>query len=139
LVFLLGSCSYENVELRGIENVQVRKLDKRGISFTARLRISNPNNYAIKVKNSDTELYLDGKKAGDARLVNRIVIPKNFDDIIEADVRTDFDGGSLQLIPVVLGAALSKKVDLRAVGTVKAKSFVVGQKFNFDYTHEAKF
>ena len=136
---LLTSCNYENVYVEDITNVKIHKLDKDGISFTANLKVSNPNAYKIKITSTDADLFLDGRKAGKAKLENNIVIPANFNDVIEAKVRTDFEGGSLQLIPIILGAALSKSVNIQAKGTIKAKSFIIGQKFDFDYTHEAKF
>ncbi|HKL40791.1 MAG TPA: LEA type 2 family protein [Cryomorphaceae bacterium] len=135
----LTSCSYEDVEVENITGVKIQKLDKEGISFTANLQVTNPNGYKIHITSTDADLFLDGRKAGKAKLENNIVIPANFNDVIEAKVRTDFEGGSLKLIPIILGAAVSKKVNLQAKGTLKARSFIIGQKFDFDYTHEAKF
>jgi len=43
------------------------------------------------------------------------------------------------MLPVIIGAGLKRKVDLRAAGDVRAKSFLIGRKFAFDYTHEARF
>ena len=121
-----------------MKSVSVEELDKTGISFSAKLHVSNPNGYRIKVTSSDADLYLDGRMAGKAELRKAIVIPKDFDGEITASVRTDFEGGSLSLIPIVLGAAVKGKVDLRAQGNIKAKSFLIGQKFDFDYSHKAK-
>ncbi|MEM9052573.1 MAG: LEA type 2 family protein, partial [Bacteroidota bacterium] len=117
----------------------IHKLDKDGISFTASLEVVNPNGYKIKITSTDAELFLEGKKAGKAILEEKIVIPGNFDDVVEARVRADFDGGSLQLLPIIISSAMSKKVDLQAKGYIKAKSFLIGQKFDFDYSHQAKF
>ena len=138
-VLFLTSCTYENVDVEDITNVKIQKLDKKGISFSAMLRVNNPNAYKIKITSTDADLFLDGRKAGKAKLENNVVIPANFNDVIEAKVRTDFEGGSLKLIPIILGAAVSKSVNLQAKGTIKARSFIIGQKFDFDYTHEAKF
>ncbi len=139
VVLFLTSCNYEDVEVEEITGVNIQKLDKNGISFTANLRVVNPNDYKIKITSTDADLFLDGRMAGKAKLENRIVIPANYNDVIEAKIRTDFEGGSLKLIPIILGAAVSKSVDLQAKGTLKAKSFIIGQKFDFDYSHEAKF
>lgn len=136
---LLSSCTYDNVDLEDVTNVKIHKLDKNGISFSAMLKVNNPNPYKIKITSTDADLLLDGRKAGKAKLENNITVPANFNDVIEAKVRTDFEGGSLQLIPIILGAAVSKKVNLQAKGTIKAKSFLIGHKFDFDYSHEAKF
>jgi len=139
IVFLTSSCTYENVEVEDISGVTIQKLDKDGISFTANLKVTNPNGYKIHITSTDADLFLEGRMAGKAKLEKNIAIPANFNDVIEAKIRTDFEGGSLKLIPIILGAAVSKSVNLQAKGTVKARSFIIGQKFDFDYTHEAKF
>lgn len=125
--------------MKELRNVKIDELDKDGMSITATLWIENPNSYRIKVTGTDADLYLSGKHAGKAKLMNKVVIPANFKGDIEAKVRTDFDEGSLSMLPVIISAGLKRKVDLRAAGTVKAKSFLIGQKFAFDYSHEAKF
>lgn len=133
------SCSYEDVEVVQVESVRIESLDNSGISFAADLRVKNPNGCRVQVTQSDADLFLDGRKAGKAKLREKLVIPSRFDGKVTAFVRTDFEGGSLSLLPVILGATVKGKVDLRADGRIKAKSFVIGQTFDFDYTHEAKF
>ncbi|MCH2215443.1 MAG: LEA type 2 family protein [Flavobacteriales bacterium] len=138
-LFLFTSCDYENVEVKNIKNVKIHQLDKDGISFTASLEVANPNGYKIKITSTDADLFLEGKKAGKAVLEEKIVIPGNFDGLVEAKVRANFEGGSLQLLPVIMSSAISQKAELRAKGYIKAKSFVIGQNFDFDYSHQAKF
>lgn len=122
-----------------MRKLKIDRLDKDGISFTATLWVENPNGYRIKVTGTDADLYLSGKHAGKAKLTNRVTIPSNYKGDIEASVRTDFDAGSLAILPVIISAGLKRKVDLRAEGNLRAKSFLIGHKFAFDYTHEAKF
>jgi LEA14-like dessication related protein len=135
----LGSCSYDNVEFKDVRQVKIDQLDNKGISFTATLWIENPNDYRIKVTGSDADLYLGGKHAGRAKLLSNVIVPANYKGTIDAQVRTDFDEGSLSMLPVIISAGLKRKVDLRAAGTVQARSFLIGRKFAFDYSHEAKF
>jgi len=135
----LGSCSYSDVEVKNVRGVKIDKLDAKGITFTATLLIENPNNYSIKVTDTDADLYLSGKRAGSAKLLNRVTVPADFKGNIDVDVRTDFDEGSLALLPVIISAGLKRKVDLRAEGSLRAKSFLIGRTFPFDYTHQAKF
>jgi len=138
-LLIFASCSYEDVEVRNVTDVKIKKLDKEGISFTADLEIVNPNGYPIKITETNADLYLEGNKAGKAILEKKVVIPSHFNDVVEVQVRADFDGGSLQLLPIIIGAAMSKKVDLQAKGYIRAKSFVISQKIDFDYSHQAKF
>lgn len=135
----LTSCNYDNVEVTEVAGVKIHKLDAKGIEFTASLRVVNPNGYPIKVTATNADLFLEGREAGKAELLQRITIPANSNSLVDAHVRTDFHEGSLSLLPLVLGAAVKKKVNLRVMGKVRAKSFLIGKNFDFDYAHAAKF
>jgi len=139
LALSFTACSYEDVEVERVDNVRIESLDKSGISFSAELFVTNPNGYKVRVTETNADLFLDGRMAGKAKLRKNLVIPSRFKGKVTAYVRTDFEGGSLSLLPIIMGAAVKRKVNLRADGYLKAKSFVIGQKFDFDYTHEAKF
>lgn len=127
------------MEVQNIKDLKIDKFDNRGIELSASLQISNPNNYPVKVTSSDAILYINDRKAGKLKLLNRVEVPANFNEFIVAKVRTDFDEGSVSLLPIILGAAVKGGVDIRAVGNIRAKSFLIGKKFDFDYTHKAKF
>lgn len=135
----MGSCTYSNVEVKEVRNVKIDNLDKNGISFTATLWVENPNGYRIKITGTDADLYLGGKHAGKAKLLSNVTVPSNYKGTIDARVRTDFDEGSLAMLPVIISAGLKRKVDLRATGILRAKTFIIAHKFDFDYSHEAKF
>lgn len=136
---VLTSCSYEDVEVREVRKVRIDRLDKNGIEFTASLYVTNPNGYRIKVTSTDAEVYLDGRKAGDASLKRHIVVPSNFEGEIEAKIHTDFEGGGLRLLPIIIGASVNRGVDLRVKGDLRARSFLIGRSFDFDYRHKASF
>ncbi|MCA1763096.1 MAG: LEA type 2 family protein [Flavobacteriales bacterium] len=139
LLVALQSCNYEDVEVRQVDKVKIDKFDNKGIELSASLHIFNPNSYPVKVTSSDAILYLNGRKAGKMKLLNRVEVPAKFDDFIVAKVRTDFDEGSASLLPIILGAAVKGGVDIRAAGDIRAKSFLIGKKFDFDFTHKARF
>jgi len=42
-------------------------------------------------------------------------------------------------LPLILGVAMSQKLELRVTGKVRAKSFLIGRNFDFDYSHEGSF
>jgi len=122
-----------------VSDVKIHKFDAKGIEFTAKMRVENPNAYKIQIVSTDADLYLSGKHAGKAKLIDKVVIPANFNDIVEAHIRTDFNEGSLSMLPLILGVAMSQKLKLRATGKVRAKSFLIGRNFDFDYSHEGSF
>lgn len=127
------------MEVREIRRVKIDRLDRNGIDFTASLWMVNPNGYRIKVTSTDADVYLDGRKAGNANLVHNVVIPANFEGEIEAEVKTVFEESGLKLLPIIIGAAVKRQVGIRVVGKAKAKSFIISHTFDFDYSDEAKF
>ena len=135
----LSSCDYSDVELRTIREIKIEKLDDKGIEIRGSAKVYNPNNYKIKIKSTDADLFLDGRQAGKAKLLSTVVIPANFDDFIEFRVRTDFTAGSIQLLPIILGASVKRSVNLEVKGKARAKSFIVGKTFDFEYEHKATF
>ncbi|NEN23968.1 hypothetical protein G3O08_10700 [Cryomorpha ignava] len=138
-VILLTACDYSDVELRDIREIKIEKLDKNGIEIRGSAKVYNPNNYKIKVQSTDADLFLDGRQAGEAKLLDKVVIPANFDDFIDFRIRTDFTAGSVQLIPIIIGASVKRSVNIEIKGTAKAKTFIIGKKFDFDYEHKATF
>lgn len=125
--------------MRDIREIKIDKLDQKGIEIRGTAKVYNPNNYRIKVQSTDADLFLDGRQAGKAKLLDKVVIPANFDDYIEFRIRTDFTAGGLQLIPIIIGASVKRSVNIEIKGTAKAKSFIIGKNFDFDYEHKATF
>ena len=138
-VGMLVSCNYDDVEVTEIRRVKIDRLDQSGIDFTASIWVVNPNGYRIRVTSTDADVYLDGRNAGNAILAHHVVIPANYEGEITAEVRTVFEESGLKLIPIVIGAAVKRQVGVRVVGKARARSFIIGHTFPFDYSDEAKF
>jgi LEA14-like dessication related protein len=136
---LLASCSYEDVEVTDVREINIEELNKNGLQLSGSLKVYNPNGYKIKVSSTDADIYLEGRRAGKATLMKNISIPANYDDYIEARVKTTFEGGNLKLLPIILGATVKRSANIRLKGTIRAKSFIISKKFDFDYEHEAEF
>ena len=139
LVALFTACDYSDVEVRSVRDIKIEKLDTDGIEINATMKIYNPNNYKINVSHTEADLFLDGRQAGKAKLLNKVVIPANFDDFMEVRVRADFTAGSLQLIPIILGATVKRSLNVKVKGEAKARSFIISKKFDFEYEHKASF
>jgi LEA14-like dessication related protein len=139
VALVLTSCNYEDVDVKEVKGVKVNTFDAKGIELTATLQVHNPNGYKVQVTRTNADLFIDGKKAGKVVLLHKVIVPARTDMTVDAHLRADFDNGSLSLLPMLLGAAMRKKIDIRAAGTLRAKSFVIGHNFPFDETHQAKF
>ena len=136
---LFTACDYSDVEVRSVKEIKIDKLDTDGIEIKATMKVYNPNNYKINVSHTDADLFLDGRQAGKAKLLSKVVIPANFDDYINVRVRADFTAGSMQLIPIILGATVKRSLNVKVKGEAKARTFIIGKKFDFEYEHKANF
>lgn len=139
VVGIVSSCSYDDVELRGVENFDIERIDVKGAEVTGQIKIENPNNYSIKVTSSDADLFLNKTYGGKANLMAPILIPANFNGTVEAKIRADFDKGGASILPIMLSAALKKSVQVDIKGTLKARSFLISQKIDFEVSEKASF
>lgn len=119
--------------------MKINKLDLKGVEAQAVLKIYNPNSYGIKVKSIQADLFLDGRPAGDATLLQSVFIPAHYNDDVTVVVRADLSSGGSQILPIILGASVRRSIDMRVRGVAKAKSFILGKKIDFDYEHRATF
>lgn len=127
------------MEVRDVRRIEINSLNKDGIEITGDLKVYNPNGYKIHVKSTDADLWLDGRKAGKAHLINKITVPANFDDYIKVRVRANFNGGSIELIPIIIGATVKRSVNIKVDGNLKASTFIISKKVDFSYEHKASF
>lgn len=139
LIVLLTSCNYSDVEVTNVRRIEINSLNKDGIELTGEMKVHNPNGYKIHVKSTDADLYLDGRKAGKAHLVDKITVPANFDDYLKVHIRADFNGGSLELIPIIIGASVKRSANIKVEGKLKASTFIISKKIDFEYQHKASF
>lgn len=133
LVFLSASCiTYKDVELKGTNGFNVDSFSKEEVRLRLTVTVENPNNYNIKVKKGDLDLFVSGKKAGKAKLAESIVLRKNetadYDVVVITSLKELGSGGLMTLA----GGALSGSIPIRVKGWVKAKAFGIGKKFEID-------
>lgn len=133
IVIVLTSCSYEEVEVRGISNFNVEKMDTKGVTLSAKVKVYNPNSYGFKVTSGDADIVFNRKLEGTATLLEGIKVKGKSEEFVDAKVRVNFKNGSLAMIPAAIQAFQSEKFDLDVKGKIKAKSFVVSREIDFDY------
>lgn len=138
LVVTLFSCSsYKEVELLSVGDYAVGPVSKETMDIFVNLEVNNPNNYNIKIKKTTLDLYLDGKKIGEAPMKEDILLKKKTQDNYQFTIRADYKQLSKKLFSN-LGALFGKKtIKLGVKGQVKAKAMgVVGKKFDLDVEEE---
>lgn len=128
---LLTSCfSYQEVVMHDIVDVELKKLDARGVSLTALVKLENPNGYRIHVKDPDVDLYLNGTFVGKGFLDTNLVLPKRSNMVHRVPLHAEFKG--VNLLMVMLGSALSKEATIGAKGTVMGQAVLLRKRFPFE-------
>ena len=139
MIFIFASCSYENVEITQLRELKFSELNAKSLKISGEVKVLNPNPYPVKIKSIDADLFVNHKKTGKAKLIKNLKIPSNSHDFIKAEIDTEIDGGSLNILPLVLQSALSGNVEFRLVGDLKASSYLYSKRIEFDFTEQAEF
>lgn len=131
LALLLSGClSYKEVVMHDIVDVELRKLDAKGVSLTALVKLENPNGYRIHVKDPDVDLYLNGTYVGKGYLDTNLVLSRRSDMIYRIPLHAEFKG--LNLLMVMLASAVSGEATIGAKGTVVGQAGLLRKRFPFE-------
>ncbi|MDT8412213.1 MAG: LEA type 2 family protein [Vicingaceae bacterium] len=138
-ILSLFSCmEYKEVELIEVKQVVVKVFSMKEIRLAAYMQIHNPNNYKITITEADMELFVKGKKIGNARLDNTITLPKNSNEVHEALVFTPMSEMQSNAIPTILGLIGQPTVPVNVKGYVKGKVKGVAKKIPIEFTENVR-
>lgn len=129
-VLLSGCLSYKEVVMHDIVDVDVRKLDMKGVDITAHVMLENPNGYRIRVKDPDVDLYLNGSFVGKGLLDSSLVLDRRTKRIYGIPMHAEFNTGNMLM--VLLGGALNGEMNVGAKGTVVGQAGLLRKRFPFD-------
>lgn len=133
---LLGSCtSYREVVFKGVEDVQLARMDGRGLALTAQVVVENPNNYRIHVADPDVEVYLNDLYVGKARLDEKVTLERRSTATYAVPMNVEFSGQGGSPLVALMGAALAGQGKLKVKGTVRGRVGLIGRKFPFEEEH----
>ena len=131
---LLSSCiKYEQVEVIGVEDIGINQFSTQGVVVEISLRVHNPNNYKITIVNSDLDIFVKDKRAGKAKITNRIVIPKNSREVHKVIVKANYNELMGAIKGNFLGLLTGGSMDLRLKGQITAKAKMLKKKFPVDF------
>jgi LEA14-like dessication related protein len=116
--------------MHNIADVEVRKLDLKGVDLTAHVRLENPNGYRIHVKDPDVDLYLNGTFVGKGMLDSTLVLDRRSSRIYVIPLHAEFKGTNLLMM--LLGGALTGEMKIGAKGTVVGQAGLLRKRFPFE-------
>ena len=137
IIFSIGSCiTYRDIEFIDVHSISFSK--ENGCSpVCADLKVYNPNQYPILIKDIDVEAHLNDKKIGNVVNDKKIKLLKQ-DSI---DIHLIFQSDAQQIITSLvnsLGFLLGKSQNLSLSGSLKAQVFLFKKKIDITYKTDFK-
>ena len=107
------------------------KIEARNISVTANIKVSNPNWFAIKIKPSDLDAYIENQYMGKIFLEKKVKMHAKSKTVLSLPLRAELADGAMI---TALKYATKEKVALHVKGKVKAGVWFISKKFDVDET-----
>jgi len=121
ILLLLSVCIFSCKAPKDLiyQNVQDFKLEKAGLEQTALsmdIRLYNPNNYTLKLKKADVDVYLNDTHLGKMSVKGKFAVRKL--DTLTLPVVLDVE--LKNILPNALQLLMNSEVDIKLKGTLKA-------------------
>ena len=126
---LMSSCTFHEPEMRGGESFNLEKMEGKQVRFTAGAKVYNGNWFAIKIKPSILDLYVDGEYMGKVHLLKKVKMKAKKETDLQADFLAELEGNALMK---AMGLALKGDVVVRMTGKIKGGVFIFSKKLDFD-------
>ena len=94
-VFLVSSCALESPEFLGSEGMEGFKIDGKTITFNAGVKVSNPNWFAIKVKRSTVDVYVEEQYMGKVSLEKKVKLKAKRESILQFPLKAELEDGAM--------------------------------------------
>jgi LEA14-like dessication related protein len=139
LALSLSSClEYKEVEVLKVIDVGVKEVSAEGVAVEVAMQIKNPNKYAIKIVDSDLNLFLKGNKMGTATLEDNVTLKKKSNAVYRFTLQSNFKDIALESLPVLMGLMTQNSIEVQIVGTIKAQAKGVSKRVAIDFTEKVK-
>jgi len=132
-VVVMQSCNaYKEVEIIDTKKYDITNIQKSTVDIGITVKINNPNNYNIKIKQTNLDLYVEGTKEGKVDMKEDIVILKNTEKEYTFYVVANYQELSNSFLSVFKKNMFKSSIKLGVKGKVKAKAYGIGKKFDLD-------
>ena len=131
-LLILSACSiYKEPQFKELSGYKLTKIEGNEIRFNVEGIISNPNWYAIKIKKSSLDIFIENKKFGVISLDNKIKIKSKRDNNLSVPITLIMEPGSMVKM---MGWALRDSLSMEIKGPLKAGVFFINHKFPVQFT-----
>jgi LEA14-like dessication related protein len=119
LLIIVVACSCrqpKQLVYRNVDNFQLKQGDKQQTEVSLDLRLFNPNNYGMKLKDADVDVFVNGNKLGKMEVRDFLAVPGL--DTFSMPVMLNVNLSSA--LPNALQLLMNPEVDIKLAGSVKA-------------------
>ncbi len=126
LIFL-ASCTFYEPEFRGGESVSIQKIEGKSVKLRAGAKVYNGNGYAIKVKPSTLDVYVNDDYMGKIHLDEKFKMKAKQETQVDAPLTATLADGVLMKIMQMGGGG---PITVRLKGKVKAGVWFISKKID---------
>jgi LEA14-like dessication related protein len=132
IVILLSSCASMGVpEFRGTEGMKMNSLEGKKISFTAGVKMFNPNWFGVKIKKSHVEVFVEEQLMGVVYLDKKVKLKAKQESTLIFPLLAELQDGSMLTL---LKYSNKENVNVRIKGKVKGGVWIFSKKMEIDQT-----
>lgn len=139
VIGLLTSCEVHDVTMVDLDKVVLKKVEQTEMYLDVTAVLDNPNGFKINVTGTDLDLYLEERYMGKATLENEVTLKAKSEDSYDMQIKAKGENLNVELLPILLSAALTGKVSVRLKGDVEGKVFLFKRAVKVDITEEVEF
>ncbi|MBK6893355.1 MAG: LEA type 2 family protein [Flavobacteriales bacterium] len=139
IALLTGCVRYSEVEIVGVQDVQVTRFDATGLSATVTVEVNNPNNYRISVTDPDVDLYINDVAMGKATLDSMVTLDPASTRTYVLPLHATFTNGQAGMLPLLMTVALTGSVKLGLKGTAVGKAGMLRKRFPVEVEQRVDF
>ncbi|MEQ8908324.1 MAG: LEA type 2 family protein [Vicingaceae bacterium] len=123
-IFALSSCvNYEEVEITDIKSLKLLELNDKELRVESEVKINNPNNFDIKVVDSEFNVKIENKDIGKSSIVSNVNLPSNSSEYHTLVFRSSFKEMKGNALMTLMGITASGNDDIR----FEVDGFIVGK------------
>lgn len=130
VLFSVSSC-FEEPEFRGASNFKLDEFNQDHLQFNVDVSVFNPNGYALKVRKSTFDVYINDVYIGEAKLLDKYKMKSNRTTLGNVPVEVKLGNG---VIFQLMKFMKDESVELRLKGKLKASVLGIPNKQDIDQT-----
>lgn len=139
LACVLTSCEVHDVTMVELQKVELKKVEQTEMYLDVKAVLDNPNGFKINVTGTDLDLYLEDRYIGKATLENSVTLKAKSKEAYDLEIKAKGENLNIELLPIMLTAALTGKVTVRLTGEVTGKIFLFSKAVKVDIKEDVEF